>query len=124
MGDLVKARRMVQNSRIMAINQSGSANFEKVNIDITAITQQLEIISIDIQDNTSIVDLTTIQLGTNPSGQSMKVFYESLNIWCNGFESQFRVFMENLNYFFDKWLSFQPGFGSFEELQSKEITFT
>lgn len=92
---------MVQNSRIMAINQSGSANFEKVNIDITAITQQLEIISIDIQDNTSIVDLTTIQLGTNPSGQSMKVFYESLNIWCNGFESQFRVFMENLNYFFD-----------------------
>jgi SPP1 family phage portal protein len=123
-GDLVKARKMVQNSRIMAIEPGGSAKFEKVNTDITAIAQQLEIIRKDIQDNTSTVDLTTIQLGTNPSGQSMKAFYESLNTWCNGFESQFRVYMENLKYFFDKWLSWQSGNGSFEELQAKEVTFT
>ena len=124
LGDLVKARKMVQNSRIMSIDIGGSAKFEKVNTDITAIAQQLEIIRKDIQDNTSTVDLTTIQLGTNPSGQSMKAFYESLNTWCNGFESQFRVYMENLKYFFDKWLSWQSGNGSFEELQAKEVTFT
>ena len=71
-----------------------------------------------------MVDLTTIKLGTNPSGQSMKSFYESLNEWANGFEPQFRVFMKNLKYFFDKWLSWKGGFGTFEQLQQIPITFT
>lgn len=124
MGELTKTRKMVQNSRIVSLDPGGNAHFEKVNTDITAIAQQLEIIKKDIQDNTSTVDLTSIKLGTNPSGQSMKAFYESLNIWCNGFENEFRIFMENLKYFFDKWLSWAGGFGTFEELQAIEISFS
>ena len=54
----------------------------------------------------------------------MKSFYESLNIWCNGFETEFRICMENLKYFFDKWLSWKGGFGTFEQLQEIPITFT
>lgn len=124
MGELERTRKMIQNSRIAVLDPGGNAHFEKVNTDITAIAKQLEIIKKDIQDNTSTVDLTTIQLGTNPSGQSMKAFYESLNIWCNGFENEFRIFMANLKYFFDKWLSWAGGFGTFEELQQKEISFS
>jgi len=124
MGELAKTRKLVQNSRIVAVDRGGNAHFEKVNADITAISQQLEIIKKDIQDNTHTVDLTTIQLGTNPSGQALKTFYESLNTWCNGFEAQFRIFMKNLKYFFDKWLSWAGGFGTFEELQAKQITFS
>ena len=124
MGDLQNARQMVKNSRIVAIDPGGNVKFEKVNTDISQIAQELEIIRKDIIDNTSTVDLTTIQLGTNPSGEAMKAFYESLNTWCNGFEAEFRVYMENLKYFFDKWLSWQGGFGSFEELQNIDITFT
>lgn len=124
MGELTKTRKMIQNSRIVSVDPGGKAYNLKTETDISAIAQELEIIKKDIQDNTSTVDLTTIQLGTNPSGQSMKAFYESLNIWCNGFENEFRVFMENLKYFFDKWLSWAGGFGTFEELQQKEISFT
>lgn len=124
MGELINARKMIQNSRIVSLDPGGKAYNLKTETDITAIAKQLEIIKKDIQDNTSTVDLTTIQLGTNPSGQSMKAFYESLNIWCNGFENEFRIFMENLKYFFDKWLSWAGGFGTFEELQQKEISFT
>lgn len=124
MGDLSRARKMVQNSRIMTIDAGGSAHFEKVDANITAIAQQLEILKKDMQDNTSTVDLTTIQLGTNPSGESMKSFYESLNTWTNGFEAEFKAMMQNLKYFFDKWLSWKGGFGTFEELQKIEITFT
>lgn len=124
MGELARARKMVQNSRIMVVEPGGNAHFEKVNVDVSAITQELDLIRKDVQDNTSTVDLTTIKLGTNPSGESMKSFYEPLNTWCNGFESQFRVYMKNLKYFFDKWLSWQGGFGSFEELQKIDITFT
>lgn len=124
MGELVRARKILQNSRIMAVDKGGNAHFEKVDANIQAIAQQLEIIRKDIQDNTSTVDLTTIQLGTNPSGEAMKSFYESLNIWCNGFENEFRTMMRNLKYFFDKWLAWKGGFGTFEELQTKKITFT
>jgi SPP1 family phage portal protein len=124
MGEITKARKMVQNSRIMAVDKGGNAHFEKVNADVQALVQQLDLIRKDIQDNTSTVDLTTIQLGTNPSGKSMRAFYESLNTWANGFESEFRVMMENLKYFFDKWLSWKGGFGTFEQLQAIDIVFT
>lgn len=124
MGELLEARKKIQNSRIMTVDKGGKAYPLKIETDISQVVQQLEIIKKDIQDNTSTVDLTTIKLGTNPSGESMKSFYESLNTWCNGFEAQFRVFMKNLKYFFDKWLSLKGGFGTFEQLQAIPITFT
>ena len=124
MGEIKRARQIVQNSRLMAIDPGGNAHFEKVNADISSIAQELEIIKKDIQDNTSTVDVTTIQVGTNPSGEAMKTFYEPLNTWCNGFETEFRVFMKNLKYFFDKWLSWLGGYGTFEELQKIPVTFT
>ena len=123
-GELSRARKMLQNSRIMVTEPGGSAHFEKVNADIQAIAQELDLIKKDVQDNTSTVDVTTIKLGTNPSGEAMKSFFEPLNTWCNGYETEFRVFMKNLKYFFDKWLSWQGGFGSFEQLQDIPITFT
>ena len=121
MGELTRARKLVQNSRIMVVDQGGSAHFEKVNSDISAIVSQLDVIRKDIQDNTSTVDVTTIAMGSNPSGAAMKTFYEPLNIWANGFEEQFRVYFEQLKYFFDKWLSWKGQFGSFETLQEIEI---
>lgn len=124
MGELTRARKIVQNSRIVAVDSTGDAHFEKVNADVNAIVQQLDLIKKDIQDDTSTVDLTTIQLGTNPSGEAMKAFYESLDTWADGFESEFRLMMFNLKYFFDMWLSFQGGHGTFEELQKKKVTFS
>lgn len=121
MGELSRARKLVQNSRIMVVDPGGSAHFEKVNSDIKAIVQQLDVIKKDIQDNTSTVDMTTIALGSNPSGAAMKTFYEPLNIWANGFEEQFRVYFEQLKYFFDMWLSMKGEYGSFEELQKIDI---
>lgn len=124
MGELSRARKLVQNSRIMAVDPGGSAHFEKVNSDINAIAQQLDILRKDIQDNTQTVDVTTIALGSNPSGKAMKTFYEPLNIWANGFEEQFRVYMKNLKYFFDKWLGWKGELGTFEKLQDIKVTFS
>ena len=121
MGELGRARKLVQNSRIVAVDPGGSAHFEKVNSDISAIVSQLDVIRKDIQDNTSTVDVTTIAMGSNPSGKAMKTFYEPLNIWANGFEEQFRVYFEQLKYFFDMWLSWKGEFGSFEQLQKIDI---
>lgn len=121
--ELAMARKMVQNSRIISVEAGGNAHFEKVDIDIQAIRDELDIIKKDMINDTNTVDVTTIEFGSNPSSKAMRMFFEPLNIWCNGFEEEFNVFMANLKYFFDMWLSWKGGFGSFEELQKKEITF-
>ena len=124
MGELTRARKLVQQSRIMVVDKGGKAGFIKVDANVEAVAQELELIGKEIQDNTSTVDLTTIKLGTNPSGVAMRAFYESLNEWANGFEAEFTVMMENLKYFFDKWLAWKGGLGTFEELQNIDISFT
>ena len=123
MGELTRARKLVQQSRIMVVDKGGKAEFIKVDANVEAVAQELELIGKEIQDNTSTVDLTTIKLGTNPSGVAMRAFYESLNEWANGFEAEFTVMMENLKYFFDKWLAWKGGLGTFEELQNIDISF-
>lgn len=123
MGELTRARKLVQQSRIMVVDKGGKAGFIKVDANVEAVAQELELIGKEIQDNTSTVDLTTIKLGTNPSGIAMRAFYESLNEWANGFEAEFTVMMENLKYFFDKWLAWKGGLGTFEELQNIDISF-
>ena len=124
MGEMARARQILQNSRIMSVDKGGNAHFEKVDANITAIKEELEIIKKNIQDNTNTVDLTSIQFGNNPSGKAMRGFYETLNEWSNGFEAEFRTMMDNLKYFFDMWLSFKGGYGSFEELQKIPVTWT
>lgn len=121
--ELTLARKMVQESRIISVDSTGDAHFEKVDIDIQAIRDELDLIKKDMINDTNTVDVTTIEFGSNPSAKAMRMFFEPLNIWCNGFEEEFKLFMENLKYFFDMWLSWKGGFGSFEELQAKEITF-
>lgn len=124
LNDLVQARKIVQNSRIVSVEPGGGAHFEKVNVDISGIKNELDLIKKDIIDNTSSPDVTTVEFGSNPSGKAMRMFFLPLDIWANGFEAEFRVFMKNLKYFFDMWLSWKGGFGTFEELQKKKITFT
>lgn len=124
MGELSRARKLVQNSRIMAVEKGGNAHFEKVNANIDAVLKQLELLAKDIQDNTSTVDVTTIEFGSNPSGKAMRTFFEPLNEWTNGFESEFRAYFENLKYFFDKWAAWKGGYGTFEELQKIKLTVT
>ncbi len=62
MGEITRARKLVQNSRIMTVDKSGKAYFVKLYANVQAITQELELIGKEIQDNTSTVDLTTISL--------------------------------------------------------------
>ena len=123
-GSLIEARKLIQNSRIISVEQGGKVYYVKVDNDITNVKEQLDQIDKDIINDTNDIDLTKIEYGTNLSGKALRMFYEPLNIWANGFEKQFRVYMKQLKYFFDMWLSFKGGFGSFEELQQIDITFT
>ena len=124
LNDLAKARKIIQNSRIVSVEDDGDAKYLTVDLDTASVKEELDLIKKDIIDDTNSVDVTTIEFGSNPSGKAMRMFFEPLNEWCNGFEKQFRAFMKALKYFFDKWLSWKGGYGTFEELQKKKITFT
>lgn len=105
--NLVQTRKLVQESRIISVETGGGAHFEKVNADITAVKEQLDLIKKDMINDTNDIDMTTVEFGGNPSSKAMRMFFENLNIWANGYEKQFRIFMKQLKYFFDKWLSWK-----------------
>ena len=60
MGELTKARKMVQNSRIVAVDPGGSVKFEKVDANITATSSMLEIINLTFEVYMYKEDLFTI----------------------------------------------------------------
>lgn len=123
LSDLATARKIIQNSRIVSVEDEGDAKYLTVNLDMSAVEKTLDLINKDIINDTNTVDVTTIEFGSNPSGKAMRMFFEPLNEWANGFEKEFKAFMKGLKYFFDKWLSWKGGFGTFEELQKIKITF-
>ena len=123
-GNLIEARQLIQNSRIISVEQGGKVYYVKVDNDITNVKEQIDQIDKDLINDTNDIDVTKIEFGSNPSGVALRMFFEPLNIWANGFEKQFRVFMKQLKYFFDMWLSFKGELGSFEQLQEIDITFT
>ena len=49
MGEITRARKLVQNSRIMTVDKSGKAYFIKLDANVQAITQELELIGKKIQ---------------------------------------------------------------------------
>ena len=69
---------------------------------MSAVEKTLDLINKDIINDTNTVDVTTIEFGSNPSGKAMRMFFEPLNEWTNGFEKEFKAFMKGLKYFFHK----------------------
>lgn len=118
--DLVEARELLKSVLIAAVESDGDAKYLQVNPDISAIQQKLEGLSKDIKNFSCTVNTQDIEFGSNPTGVALKAAYQDLDIYINKLETQFEVFMQNLKYFFDKYLIMQGRFTE-EDLQNLDI---
>lgn len=107
LGDLIKQRHIMQNSRIVAIGTGGKAYYVQANPDITAVQTKLEMLRKDIHTFGQAVDSQDVKFGSNPSGVALKSMYQDLDTYTNGLETEFETFMQQLKYFFDIWLQFR-----------------
>ena len=123
MGELERAREMVQNSRIMATDIGGKVYYVQNNPDITAAQLMKESLKKDIREFGAAVDTQDVRFGTNPSGVALKSMYQDLDVYINGLEVEFRTFINNLKYFFDIWLEFR-GVGTAAQWSAYDLTVT
>jgi len=123
LGDLIKQRHIMQNSRIVAIGTGGKAYYVQANPDITAVQAKLEGLRKDIREFGQAVDTQDVKFGSNPSGIALKSMYQDLDTYTNGLETEFEVFMQQLKYFFDIYLEFK-GIGTAEQWSQYAITVT
>jgi len=122
-GGLTQARELIKNSRIISTDSDGKVYYVQVKADITAAQMKQEALRKEIREFSATVDTQDIKFGSNPSGVALKAMYQDLDTYINGLETEFEVFMENLKYFFDRWLEFR-GIGTVEQWEQYKATFT
>lgn len=121
--DLAEARYLLKNLRIASVESDGDAKYLQVNPDITAVQTKLENLEKDIKEFSCTVSTQDIEFGSNPSGVALKAAYQDLDIFINKLEIQFEVFMQNLKYFFNKYLVIQNKFTE-QDLENLDIVVT
>ena len=115
LGDLIKQRAIMQNSRIVAIGTGGKAYYVQASPEIVAMETALKILEKNIRKAAQMIMTQDSDTTSNPSGVSLKFRYQGLDTYTDGFESEFEVFMtQQLKYFFDIWLEFR-GIGTAEQ---------
>jgi len=113
-GGLIRAREIMKNTRIMSTDTGGRVYYVQVNPNLTALQMELEGLRKDIREFSTSVDTQDVKFGSNPSGVALKAMYQDLDIYTDGLETEFEMFIENLKYFFDRWLEFR-GIGTVEQ---------
>ena len=121
--DLVEAREILSTLGMASLDTDGSASYLQANINIDNVQKKLESLKKDIKEFSCTVNTQDIQFGSNPSGIALKAAYQDLDIYMNDVETEFELFMQQLKYFFDKWLVFRKEFTE-DELKQLDITVT
>lgn len=103
-GKLIDAYRNLKELKIGAVDSDGGISLLKNEPNITSIQEKLQHLKKEIEDFTSTVDIKEIQLGNNPSGIAIKSAFQDTDTYINDIEMEFELFVENLKYFFDKYL--------------------
>jgi len=122
-GSLTRAAQLLRSSRMMAVGEEGGADYLKVGTDITSAQSKLESLRKDIREFSSTVDTQDLKVGSNPSGVALKSMYQDLDIYTDGLEVEFEVFIDNLKYFFDRWLEFKS-VGTVEQWSEYRVIVT
>lgn len=117
---LAEAREIAKSTRTMALDTDGDAFYLQAETDIARYLSYLEMLKKCIIQFGYGVDFEDNRFGGNPNQLVVKALYQGMDTYVDGLERQFQDFMDNLKYFFDKYMEF-TGKGSFEEYQSYKL---
>lgn len=103
-GKLIEAYRSLKEIKVVAVDENGGVEFLKNDPNITSIDTKLANLKKEIEEYTSTVNIKEIQLSNNPSGVSIKAAFQDTDTYINDIETEFEMFIDNLKYFYDKYL--------------------
>lgn len=103
-GKLIDAYLNMKKIKCVAVDSDGDVKLIKNDPNVSSIQTKLENLKKDIEEFTSTVNIKDIQFGNNPSGIALKSAFQDTDTYINDLEMDFELFVENLKYFYDKYL--------------------
>lgn len=107
--------------RAISLDEDGGAEAITTQVDIAAAKEDYDTLRKDIYDFGQGVDKNSDKLGNSPSGIALKFIYSGLDLKCNRMENAFKVGMEQLFSFVDRYLELIGG-GSYQDCEI-DVTF-
>lgn len=119
--DLGEFMRDLNYFRAISLDEDGGAEAITTQVDIAAAKEDYDTLRKDIYDFGQGVDKNSDKLGNSPSGIALKFIYSGLDLKCNRMENAFKVGMEQLFSFVDRYLELTGG-GSYQDCEI-DVTF-
>lgn len=119
--DLGEFMRDLNYFRAISLDEDGGAEAITTQVDIAAAKEDYDTLRKDIYDFGQGVDKNSDKLGNSPSGIALKFIYSGLDLKCNRMENAFKVGMEQLFSFVDRYLEL-TGRGSYQDCEI-DVTF-
>lgn len=119
--DLGEFMRDLNYFRAISLDEDGGAEAITTQVDIAAAKEDYDTLRKDIYDFGQGVDKNSDKLGNSPSGIALKFIYSGLDLKCNRMENAFKVGMEQLFGFVDRYLELTGG-GSYQDCEI-DVTF-
>ena len=119
--DLGEFMRDLNYFRAISLDEDGGAEAITTQVDIAAAKEDYDTLRKDIYDFGQGVDKNSDKLGNSPSGIALKFIYSGLDLKCNRMENAFKVGMEQLFSFVDRYLELIGG-GSYQDCEI-DVTF-
>lgn len=116
-------RAQLKTNKVVSIGQGGDIKYVTVDINIDSVHKHLELLKKQIQYDGQMVDTQDVEFGSNLSGVALQSLYSNLDIYINGFESEFRACIQRLKPFFDAVLEYQ-GVGKADQWARLKVTVT
>lgn len=118
--DLIEARELAKMTRTISLDTDGDAYYIQAQTDVDSTLKEKQDLRRDIYKFGCGVDYEDLRFGGNPNQMVIKSLYQSLDTYIDGLERHFQNFIDNLKYFFDKWLEWSNK-GNFEEMNSCNV---
>lgn len=120
LSDVMEARELVKLTKTISVDSDGDAGFVQAKTSVDQNLLMAEKLRRDIIKFGYGVDYEDAKFNGNPNQMVIKSLYQNLDTYVDGLERNFQSFIDNLKYFFDKWLEWK-GFGTAEKFKEYKV---
>lgn len=104
---LIEARELAKMTRTISLDTDGDASYIQSKTDIDSNLKMKQDLRRDIIKFGYGVDFEDARFGGNPNQLVIKSLYQNLDTYTDGLERHFQDFIDDLKYFFDKYLEWK-----------------
>lgn len=120
LNDILETRELLKMTRTASVDSDGDVKYVQAQTSVESNLTMVEKLRQDIIRFGYGVDYQDARFNGNPNQMVIKSLYQNLDTYTDGLERNFQSFIDNLKYFFDKWLEWK-GLGTAEKFKEYKV---